>query len=101
MLMTAQLIKVTEKGLQVKARLRVQQRVRIFPKPPGQAVDREEPILLKRGETVLDLAAKIHRDLAAKLKSARLWGNSEGAVSGRWVARDHVLEDQDVIELEF
>jgi len=37
------------------------------------------------------------RDIAERLKSARLWG--EGVFEGQTVKRDHVLHDGDVVEL--
>jgi hypothetical protein len=45
----------------------------------------------------MDLAAAIHRDVAANLKRARIWG--AGVYDGQPVQRDHVLSDRDVLEL--
>jgi ribosome-interacting GTPase 1 len=45
------------------------------------------------------MARGIHRDLAEKLKSARLWG--AGVHPGQKVQRNHVLNDKDIIELHF
>ena len=71
--------------------------IRIYSKPPGEKPDLEAPFVLKKGSTVEELAGKIHRDLPQTLKSARLWGSAEH--DGQMVARDHILEDGDVIEL--
>lgn len=71
--------------------------VRVYSKPPGEKVDLEAPFVLKRGSTVADLAARVHRDFAEQLKSARLWGSA--LHDGQAVARDHVLEDGDIVEL--
>lgn len=38
------------------------------------------------------------QDFIKKLKSARIWGS--GAFDGHMVARDHVLQDGDVVELK-
>jgi ribosome-interacting GTPase 1 len=35
-----------------------------------------EPLALDAGSTVLDVALAIHKDLAANLKGARIWGQS-------------------------
>ena len=71
--------------------------VRIYPKEPGKPPDKERPFVLPRGSTVLDLAAVIHKDLAANLKRARIWGANmyEGAPA----PREHVLSDRDIVEL--
>lgn len=73
--------------------------IRVYTRPPGKPVDRDAPFTLPAGSTVMDLAELIHRELAEKLKSARVWG--EGVYPGQPVARDHVLHDGDVVELHF
>lgn len=72
--------------------------IRIYSKEPGKAVDRSSPFVLKEGQTVLDLAAKIHRDFPDHLKQARVWGSAR--FDGQAVQRDHVLQDKDVVELQ-
>jgi len=44
-----------------------------------------------------EFAPKVHQDFAAKLKVARIWGKS--VFDGQMVQRDHVLSDEDVVEL--
>jgi hypothetical protein len=73
--------------------------VRAVPKPPGKPADHEDPILLARGSTVVDMARVIHGDLAEHLKRARVWGCADHA-EGQWVARDHVVADGEIFELE-
>jgi len=73
--------------------------IRIYTKPPGRQADLEEPFTLPAGSTVLDLAVAIHRELAEKLKFARIWGT--GVYNGQNAKRDHVLHDKDIIELHF
>jgi ribosome-interacting GTPase 1 len=46
---------------------------------------------------VEDLARQIHKDIAANLQYARIWG--EGYYDGQRVPRDHPLRDMDVVEL--
>jgi len=72
--------------------------VRAVPKPPGQPADHEDPILLPRGSTVVDMARQIHGELAERLKRARVWGCVDHA-EGQWVARDHVVADGEIFEL--
>ncbi|MEW6744700.1 MAG: TGS domain-containing protein [Planctomycetota bacterium] len=71
--------------------------IRVFSKEPGQKPDTNEPFYLRSGETVIDLARGIHKELAATLKFARVWG--EGVHDGQPVPRDHVLHDGDIVEL--
>jgi ribosome-interacting GTPase 1 len=71
--------------------------VRIYTKAPGKKPDLDKPFVLQKGSTVLDVAALVHKDFKANLKSARIWGS--GAFDGQYVQRDHVVKDRDVIEL--
>ena len=73
--------------------------IRIYAKPPGKEPDMNEPFTLPAGATVMDLAIAIHRELAEKLKSARIWGT--GVYPGQNVQLNHILNDKDVIELHF
>ena len=71
--------------------------VRVYSKQPGKPADIDDPFTLRRGSTVMDLAAAIHRDMVQELKYARIWGS--GKFDGQTVQRDHVLADRDVVEL--
>ena len=71
--------------------------IRVYTKAPGQKPDFADPIILKRGSTLGDAAASVHKDFAAKLKFARIWGS--GKHDGVMAKRDHILQDGDVIEL--
>jgi len=73
--------------------------IRIYAKPPGKKADMGEPFTLPAGSTVMDLATAIHRQLAEKLKFARIWGT--GVYDGQNAQRNHVLNDRDIIELHF
>ena len=71
--------------------------IRVYTKAPGKQPDMDNPFVLKKGGTVLDLAYNIHRDFPNRLKSARIWGSSK--YDGQSVAREYVLEDGDIVEL--
>ncbi len=73
--------------------------IRIYAKPPGKPADMTDPFTLPVGSTVMDLATTVHRQLAEKLKSARIWGT--GVYDGQNAQRNHVLNDKDIIELHF
>ncbi len=71
--------------------------LRVYSKRPGQEPDLSAPVILQQGSTVLDLAKEIHKDFAAKLDYARIWG--QGKYDGQRVHRDYILQDGDIIEL--
>jgi small GTP-binding protein len=71
--------------------------MRIYTKEPGKPPDRTSPFTVPVGGTLLDLAARVHKDFAERLRSARIWGT--GVFDGQTVKRDHVLHDGDVVEL--
>jgi ribosome-interacting GTPase 1 len=71
--------------------------IRIYSQPHGKKVNRSSPFYLLRGATVLDFAARLHQDFARNLKSARVWGSAQ--YDGQHVKADHVLQDEDVVEL--
>ena len=71
--------------------------IRVYTKTPGQKPDLTDPIILERGSTLADAAASVHKDFAAKLRYARIWGS--GKHDGIMAKRNHVLADGDIIEL--
>ena len=71
--------------------------VRVYSKIPGKKAERASPFALKRGSTVMDMAKAVHKDFSEKLQYARVW-NAAG-LDGLRVNRDHVLSDEDVVEL--
>ncbi len=73
--------------------------LRIYAKPPGKPADMNDPFTMPVGSTVQDLARAIHRELAEKLKSARIWGT--GVYDGQNVHLTHTLHDKDIVELHF
>lgn len=70
--------------------------VRIYTRAPGKAADFSHPVTLPRGTTLLEAAEVIHKDFAAKLKYARVWG--AGKFEGQRVQRDYRVHEGDVIE---
>jgi len=71
--------------------------IRVHTKSPSKKVDLTDPIILKVGSTVKDAAEDVHKDFKAKLKYAVVWGS--GKFDGQRVSQDHVLKDNDIIEL--
>jgi len=71
--------------------------IRVYTKVPGRKPDFNDPIVIDRGSTLADAAAEVHKDFAAGMKYARIWGSAKH--DGVMAKRDHVLEDGDIIEL--
>ena len=70
--------------------------LRVYTKTPGKRVDRDDPIVLPMGSTVIDAAMRLHRDFAANLKFARVWGVNWH--DGQSVSRDDHVHDGDILE---
>jgi len=71
--------------------------VRVYSKIPGKKAEKDSPFALRVGSTVMDMAKAVHKDFSDKLQYARVW-NASG-LDGLRVNRDHVLADEDVVEL--
>ena len=71
--------------------------IRVYTKAPGRPADFTDPVILKRGNTVEEVATSIHKDIVHRLKYAQIWGS--GKFSGQRVPRHYQPEDGDVIEL--
>jgi len=71
--------------------------VRVYTKAPGKKADYSSPYVLQRGETVLDAARHVHKDFAENLKYARLF-HKNGEHDGLMVDRQHVVDDEDILE---
>lgn len=72
--------------------------VRVYTKQPGQSRPDPEPIILKQGATVAEVAKDIHSDFAKRFRYARLTGPN-ARYQGERVGLDHMVRDLDVLEL--
>jgi small GTP-binding protein len=64
---------------------------------PDKHVD-NEPLAMERGSTILDVATKVHKELGATFRGARIWGQS-ARFDGQQVGRDHPVRDGDSVEI--
>ncbi len=71
--------------------------VRVYLKPPGHGPDMTDPLILKRGCTIDEVAESVHKDIRRGLKYAQVWGS--GKFAGQRVHRSYVPEDGDIVEL--
>jgi ribosome-interacting GTPase 1 len=71
--------------------------LRVYSKQPGKPADRDQPFTLRQGATVGDFARTIHKEIAEKIKFARIWGAQ--VFDGQKVPAEHPLEEGDVVEI--
>ncbi len=72
--------------------------IRIYMKEPKKEADMKEPMIITKGATIKDVCDKTHREFVQKFKFARVWGQSS-KFPGQKFMLNHVLKDQDVVEL--
>jgi len=72
--------------------------IRVYMKPVGKHPDYNEPLIIRKGQTVEDACKKLHRDFIKKFRFAQIWGES-AKYSGQKVGLDHVLYDQDIMTI--
>jgi len=70
--------------------------IRVFTKEPGKKKN-NDPVTLKKGATVKDVAETIYKGFSMKVKETRLTGPS-GKFSNQRVGMKHKLKDMDIVE---
>ncbi|TQE02272.1 hypothetical protein C1H46_012143 [Malus baccata] len=72
---------------------------RIYTKPKGMNPDYEDPVILSsKTRTVEDFCERIHKDFIKQFKYALVWGSSAKHKPQR-VGKEHLLEDEDVVQI--
>lgn len=72
--------------------------IRIYLKPQGRKADMEDPLVLKKGSSVIDACGKLHREFVKNFRHAKIWGTSV-KFPGQKVGPDHILDDEDVLRV--
>jgi hypothetical protein len=72
--------------------------VRVYMDKPGRGVDREDPLVLRTGDTVGDACEKLGGSFDERFRFARVTGPS-AKHDDQQVGRDHELEDEDVLRI--
>ena len=86
---------LTELRKTVFERLKI---VRVYTKHPNQKMaELSKPFAIRQGQTLIDVAEQVHRDMAASLKSARVWGRA--VHDGTTVKPNYEPLDGDIVEL--
>ncbi len=73
--------------------------IRIYLKEVEKKADMDEPLILWTGATLRDLCRKLHKDFEAKFKYAKIWGKSARYDGQKIIKLDHIMVDQDIIEI--
>jgi small GTP-binding protein len=71
--------------------------VRVYSKVPGKKPDIDQPFVFTRGTTVMEVAMAIHKEVAARFRYARIWG--EVKPEGIMVPMDYQVKDRDILEI--
>lgn len=71
-------------------------KIRIYTKEPGKEKS-PKPVILKQNSSVKDVAEKILKGFASKIKQTKIWGPSS-KFPGQIVGLHHKLKDLDVVE---
>jgi len=72
--------------------------MRVYMKKIGKPPDMEEPLIIRKGSKVSDVAERIHKEFAKRLEYARIWGPS-ARFDGQKVGGERTLHDKDIVEL--
>jgi len=72
--------------------------IRVYMDKPGRGVDYEEPLVLRRGETVDDALDKLGGNFDERFRFARVTGPS-AKHDEQQIGRDHALADEDVLRI--
>jgi len=72
--------------------------IRIYMKEPGKPADLDVPMIMQRGDTIRRVCEKLHKDFVKNFKYSRVTGPSS-KFPGQKLMLNHVLKDQDILEL--
>jgi len=72
--------------------------IRIYLRPKGGKTDYKEPLIIRNGNSVLDVCNKLHRKLRKNFRYGLVWGKSV-KFGGQRVGLKHILIDEDVLTI--
>ncbi len=77
----------------------VLEKVYVYTKKPGDPPAMHQPLVVDAGSTVMDVARDVHKELAEKVKYAKIWGSAK--FDGQRVALDYEVKNGDVVEFNW
>jgi len=72
--------------------------LRVYTKEPGEEAPSPQPIIMRKGDTVVDAAKQIHSRLYKGFLYAKIWG-SNAKYPGERVGANRALSDGDILEI--
>ena len=72
--------------------------IRIYMRPKGGKTDYKEPLIIRNGNSILDVCNKLHRKLKRDFRYGLVWGKSV-KFAGQRVGLNHILQDEDVLTI--
>jgi ribosome-interacting GTPase 1 len=72
--------------------------IRIYTKEPSDKEPSPNPIVVKEGTTVINIAKELHSSLYRRFQYGRIWGQS-AKYPGQKVGSNHTLKDGDILEI--
>jgi small GTP-binding protein len=75
------------------------EKVYIYTKRPGKAVAFDDPLVLKKGTTVSEAAKYVHKEIAKKMKFAKVWGSTK--FDRQRVGKNYKVKNGDIVEFNF
>ncbi len=70
----------------------------VYCKEVGKKADLDEPLILRKGNTVRDMCERLHKDFVKNFKFVRVWGKS-AKFPGQKLSLKHELKEGDIVEL--
>ena len=73
--------------------------IRVYCKEAGKKADMGVPLIMRKGNTLKDVCLKLHKDFLSKFRFVRIWGKSarfDGMILRKL---EHVLQDEDIVEI--
>ena len=72
--------------------------IRIYMRPKGGETDFKEPLIIRDGNSVLDVCNKLHRNMKKDFRFGLVWGKSV-KFGGQRVGLKHILQDEDILTI--
>ena len=72
--------------------------ISIFMKPQGEKADLKEPMVVRKGTTIVEICQRLHRDFKRKFRYSQVWGPS-AKFPGQTVGLNHNVKDQDIVSI--
>ena len=72
--------------------------IRIYMRPKGGKTDFDEPLVMRKNATLLQVCNKLHRNMKKQFRFGMIWGKS-AKFGGQRVGINHILQDEDVLTI--